>query len=327
MFLIGHQTQWDFLIKLIQNQRIPQAMIFSGQEKLGKKKIALEFIKLLNCQKVQLQNKEKEIIPCQFCIPCKTLQKNQSPNLIFLEPIGKEIQINQIRNLQISLSLKPQLGDFKTAIIDQAETLNSEAQNCLLKTLEEPKGQVLLILITSQLEKLLPTIRSRCQILKFFPVSFSEVSEKLKRKIKETDLKKMFFLSSGRPGQIIDFLEKPEEFSQALKIFQEGEKILKSELFEKFIFISRFFGKEISLKEITNFLNGLENYLRLVLLKKIGVKNEILDSFNLKEVENYSYQKLKENLENIQTLKNLISYTNINFKLALENLFLNLEQN
>lgn len=325
MFLIGHQTQWNFLIKLIQNQRIPQAIIFSGQEKLGKKKIALEFIKLLNCQKVHFQNKEKEITPCQFCISCKTLQKNRSPNLFFLEPIGKEIQIDQIRNLQTILSLKPQLGNFKTTIIDRAETLNSEAQNCLLKNLEEPKGQVLLILITSQLERLLPTIRSRCQILKFFPVPFLEISEKLKGKVKETRLKKIFFLSSGRPGQVIDFLEKPEEFSQAVKIFQEGERILKSELFEKFIFISRFFRKEISLKEIINFLNNLENYLRLVLLKKIGVKNEILDSFNLKETKNYSYQKLKENLENIQILKNLISYTNINLKLALENLFLNLE--
>ncbi len=330
MFLIGHKTQWRFLVRLIKNQRIPHAMIFWGQEKLGKKKAALEFIKLLNCQNNQLRSnkvEEKEFIPCQSCLSCKAIEKSRDPNLFFLAPEEKEIQINQIKNLQEFLMLRPRTGYFKTAIIDQAESLNSEAQNCLLKTLEEPRGQVLLFLIASRLERLFSTIRSRCQILKFFPVSFSEISGEVKREISETELRRIFFLSQGRPKQIMDFLENPEKISQTLKVFQEAEKILRAELFEKFIFIPKFFGKEISLKEMNEFLDGLENYLRLILLKKTGLKNEILDLFNARTIENYSYKKLKKNLENIQTLKNLISQTNVNLRLSLENLFLNLEPN
>lgn len=327
MFFIGHKTQWHFLVQVARNQMVPQAMIFSGQEKLGKKKISLEFIKLLNCQNIQFQGNKiggEQIIPCQHCLPCRVIEKRQSPNLIFLKPEGKEIQIGQIRDLQKMLMLKSSLCRFKAAIIDQAESLNSEAQNCLLKSLEEPKGNVLLILIASQIEKLLPTIRSRCQALKFFPLSFSEILEGLKNKAPEPELKKFFFLSQGRPGLMIDFLTIPEKFSQCFKSLQEAEKILSSELFEKFIFIPKFFGKEISLEQIGEFLSGLENYLRLILLKKTGLSNEILDLFNPKTAENYSCQKLKENLENIRSLKNLIFETNVNLKLALENLFIDL---
>lgn len=328
MDLIGYLVQWNYLIRLVQEQKIPQVMIFLGQKKIGKKKIALEFVKVLNCQGIQWKSREK-IVPCNSCLICQKIEKNRYQNLIYLEPEKgkKEISINQIRDLQNLLILKTQVGYFKTVIIDQAETLNSEAQNCLLKTLEEPPSQTILILITSQLEKLFLTIRSRCQILKFFPIPLSEILEELKKQkkeISELELKKIYFLTQGKIGEIIEFLEKPEKFPQILKFFQELEKLLKSKLYEKFVFIPKFFGSEISLEQLNSFLDNLENYLRIIFLKKTGLKNEFLDFFNFKELKNYSDSKLIEIFEDIQTLKKLASQANINLRLGLENLLLKL---
>ncbi len=140
-----HKTQRQFLANAIANNRVPQAIIFTGENGLGKKQIALEFIDLLNNG------------------------KSFGTDLIIIEPQGKEIQIDQIRDLQQSLSYSARQSEFKIVIIDQAHTLNRLAQNCFLKTLEEPKGKTVFILLTAFPEMLLPTIHSRCAVLKFFP--------------------------------------------------------------------------------------------------------------------------------------------------------------
>jgi len=315
--LVGHKTQWDFLKKIALTQKIPQAMIFSGVDSLGKKKIALEFIKFLNCE-----NKNFEKGSCQNCLPCKLIEKGQHPDLILLAPEKKDIQISQIRELQKTLNLRPRLSVFKSVIIDNAESLNSESQNCLLKTLEEPKGATVLILITSRIESLFETIRSRCQILKFYPVHLQELKENFKTQVPEEELQKMFLLSFGKPGKVLDFLKDSQKFSEELKTFKEIELLLELDLVKKFSFSQNFFKKENSGTYLNYFLETFEDYLRLVFLKKIGVRNEILNSFDLKIPERYSILEIKEVIDSVENLKILTSQTNINPKLAFENLMI-----
>jgi len=315
--LVGHKTQWDFLKKIALTQKIPQAMIFSGVDSLGKKKIALEFIKFLNCE-----NKNFEKGSCQNCLPCKLIEKGQHPDLILLAPEKKDIQISQIRELQKTLNLRPRLSVFKSVIIDNAESLNSESQNCLLKTLEEPKGATVLILITSRIESLFETIRSRCQILKFYPVHLQELKENFKTQVPEEELQKMFLLSFGKPGKVLDFLKDSQKFSEELKTFKEIELLLELDLVKKFSFSQNFFKKENSGTYLNYFLETFEDYLRLVFLKKIGVRNEILNSFDLKIPEIYSILEIKEVIDSVENLKILTSQTNINPKLAFENLMI-----
>lgn len=333
--LIGHKTQWDFLKKIARVERVPQAMIFTGVDSLGKRKVALEFVKLLNCETI-LQNFETlPQEPCQNCLSCKLIEKGQYPDLILLSPEKKDsnpqmghsasralIQISQIRELQKALNLRPQLSVFKSVIIDNSETLNSESQNCLLKTLEEPKGNSLLILITSRIESLFETIRSRCQILKFYPLSPQELEENFKTQVPRAQLQKIFLVSQGRPGRILDFLKDSQKFSKELKIFKEIERLLESDLPEKFSFSQNFFKKENSSIDLNYFLETFENYLRLTFLKKMGVGNEIFDSLNLKTPENYSILKIKQAIDSVENLKLLTSKTNINPKLAFENLMI-----
>ena len=156
--LVAHQNQWNFLVKSAELGRLPHALLFSGQEHLGKKKLAIEFAKFLIGQPVE---------------------KGTHPDFILVEPEGREIQIAQIRNLIGKLCFKPYLADFKFAVIDNAHLMTKEAQSCFLKFLEEPKGKTILILITEFPELLLPTILSRLQRVKFFPVKSAEIERDL----------------------------------------------------------------------------------------------------------------------------------------------------
>ena len=175
--LVGHKIQREFLKKSFEISRVSHAYLFSGVDGLGKKAVALEFIRMINNQG-------------------KDLPKSQ-PDLIVIEPQQGAIQISQIREMQKALSLRPFSAPFKAAIIDEAEKMTAQAQNCLLKTLEEPKGQAVLILISSKPEMLLETVRSRTQSLKFYPVSSEEMRAFLESKISSPGLEKLIFVSEG----------------------------------------------------------------------------------------------------------------------------------
>jgi len=181
--ILGHKRQWEFLKKTVESEKIPHAFLFSGQSNLGKKTIAFELAFLLLGD-----------------------GNRQHPDLILVEPLEKEIQIAQVRDLNWKLYLKPYSAPFKVAIIDQAHLMNSEAQNCLLKTLEEPRGKTILILIAESSELLLPTIVSRCESIKFYQVSQEIIQKYLKEQgISDKEIKEISQVSQGRPGVAVDF--------------------------------------------------------------------------------------------------------------------------
>ncbi len=162
--MLRNPKQWQFLKKTAELGKTPHALLFYGRSACGKQALALEFIKLLNCEA-----KNFEARPCLTCRSCLDIEKNAHPDLTIVEPQeGKEIKIVQIRNLQNSLSLKAYSAPFKAAIIDQAHLLNQEAQSAFLKILEEPRGNSLFILVSEYPEMLLPTILSRVERLRFY---------------------------------------------------------------------------------------------------------------------------------------------------------------
>lgn len=275
----SEKKQWNFLKSVFLNNRIPQAIIFSGPDFLDKKKIVLEFIKLLNCENAGEKG-------CGKCFNCKLTEQNRHPDLIFLEASSggrKEIQIDEVRRLQKKMMLRPSVSRFKSAIINQAEHLNIQSQNSLLKILEEPSGSSFLALITSSQDSLIETIRSRCEKLRFYPSDF--------------------------------------HFSGS-DYFKEAEKILESDLGKRLLFCQNFLGKDEEGGKINLFLEGFENYLRALILKKIGIEKE--NSFNsgFKFPENYSLIKMIKAVEIVEEFRNILKSTNANPKLALENLMI-----
>jgi len=313
--LIGHQQQWEFLQKIAKTDRIPQALLFAGSNHLGKKKVAIEFIKFLNCS-------QKE--PCQKCFSCQSIAKERYPDLAMVRPQKREIQISQIRDLQNSLNFGAQISSIKSVIIDEAESMNVAAQNCLLKTLEEPRGKTLLILISSQPAMLAPTIISRTQLLKFYPLRTQEIEEYFKGKVPRDFLKKLVWLSEGLPGKAMEFFKNPEKLETELGRYQFWQKILGSSLEQRFYYLNQLFSeKEGFSQNLGAFLEILLRYLRGLLLEKLGVKKNQLVFFE-RTTQDYPVPTLKKMIKAVQDLTSAISRTNINPKLALENLIISL---
>jgi DNA polymerase-3 subunit delta' len=288
--LIGHQKQWQFLKKSAELGRFSHAYLFSGQEKLGKKRVALEWVSLL------------------FDQPFSKLLSGSHPDFILINPLQKEIQISQIKDLNWRLSLRPYFASFKTAIIDQAHSMNQEAQNCFLKTLEEPRGKTLLILITEYPEFLLPTIRSRLQIIKFYPVSKKEIESYLKEQgVEEKKIQLISQVSQGRPGVAIDFLNQPQKLKEREILLKEIINLTEADLTSRFQY-----AKKISqLPDLKEILNIWLSYFREKLISS-------LDS----QWEPEKIRKLGKILNKIQETFFLISTTNVNSRLAIETLML-----
>jgi len=313
--LIGHQKQRNFLEKTAKSDKLAHAYLFCGQEKLGKKTIAVEFAKWLF---------KEDVI------------KRQHPDFIFIEPEKKEIQISQIRECIWRLSLKPSVAPFKIAIIDEAHCLNQEAQNSLLKTLEEPRGKTLIFLVTEYPERLFPTIISRCQILKFYSVPKEEIERYLvdelrsssrrgdrrrnlflrssppfanarvrKQNILESEIKQMVELSEGRPGRALDFMSDPQKLKTQKTVISDIIKMSNSDLAFRFQY-----AKNLT-KEFQNLKDTLDIWLR-------HFRSVLISSVNRASQSGYSLDKLRNIIKLIQETNFLISTTNVNPRLALE---------
>jgi len=156
--ILGHDRQKDILRRAIGSDRLAHAYLFEGPEGIGKRLMALALVRAIFCQ---------DGSGCGSCSACRKVDHHNHPDLHILEAEGASIKIEQIRGLQKELSFRPLEAPKKVCLIDGAEKLNPAAGNSLLKTLEEPTGSALLILLTSRPEGVLSTIRSRCQRLPF----------------------------------------------------------------------------------------------------------------------------------------------------------------
>lgn len=285
--ILGHQKQWQYLQRLAKLDKIPHALLFSGPEKAGKKTVALEFGKLLVKEPLRGEN---------------------HPDLILVSPEEKEIKISQIRDLIWKLSLKPYSAPLKIAIIDEAQKMTGEAQNCFLKTLEEPKDKTLIILITEHPDSLLPTILSRCEMIKFYAVSKKEIEDYLKEKdLDSPKIKEILDVSLGLPGRAIEIFLNPQRLEEQKRGIEELNKFLNKDLSCRFQY-AKDLSEENNLKEV---LDIWQNYLRQSLISKIA-----------NNAENSYLVKLKNSLKQIQNISFLVETTNVNQRLALETLML-----
>ena len=177
--LIGNPQAKHILDRYIRNQMIPTSMIFAGPENGNKLGYALAFAKALNCLKEGGESGEEKSPPCKSCL---AIDRNFFPDVRILEPEGQFYRKQQIDELIESSHRRPAQGRMKVVILKDAQQMNDSSANSFLKTLEEPSPSNVFILLTSKLDLLLPTIRSRCQLLKFVSLSQAEVRSALNRK-------------------------------------------------------------------------------------------------------------------------------------------------
>jgi DNA polymerase-3 subunit delta' len=170
--VLGQELAVSVLRRSIAMNRVSHAYLFSGIEGCGKKKTALAFVQAVFCGRDEA---------CGVCSSCRKIASGQHPDLHLLEPDGAFIKIDQVRELQKELSYRPFEAPKKACIIDGADKFNLASGNALLKTLEEPPGNALMILIATERSTVLQTILSRCQALTFQPLPAALVEERLVR--------------------------------------------------------------------------------------------------------------------------------------------------
>ena len=169
----GHEDIKKYFRKAIQTDKIAHSYIFEGPRGVGKKKMAMALAKILLCQ-----GTEK---PCGHCRACTLIDAGNHPDIIQVEKDTKTTKIDTIREQVVkNMDIKPYQGPYKIVIVTEADTVTIEGQNAMLKTIEEPPQYGLVILITENLAKLLPTIKSRCIQLRFNPLTQIQMMDYLK---------------------------------------------------------------------------------------------------------------------------------------------------
>ncbi len=167
--ILGHTSQKELLKGYLAMDKVPHAFLFSGPMGLGKTRVAIEFFKALNCL-------ERPGDPCDACRNCVKANSLSHPDLVMLGADEGWIQVKEVRAVIGDIALKPFEARTRVIIMEPAERLNKASANAILKTLEEPPQGTAIILVSHKPTLLLPTIVSRCQIIRFTPLDTSEIT-------------------------------------------------------------------------------------------------------------------------------------------------------
>lgn len=287
--IIGNKEVKTGLINSVKTNKISHSYLFVGSEGIGKKLIAEEFAKMILCL-----GKEKY---CGICKSCIEFSSNNNPDFMIVEPDGNSIKIEQIRILQKKIQEKPIISNNKVYIINDADKMTKEAQNCLLKTLEEPPKYATIILIGTNENAFLSTIKSRCMIIHFNKLSNEEIKIYLKEQEGIQDISTiMLDMCDGSIGKAINLKDKQEEYQQVENIIQKLDKV---------DLVDTLKNSEVLYKAKEEIFEILD-YINVVLLKKAR--------------DNYKYTKCIEIVEN--TKKHL--QQNANYDMSIDNLLFNM---
>ena len=314
--IIGQDRAVSVLKRSIALERVAHAYLFSGIEGCGKKKTALAMVQAVFCGKEDA---------CGTCPSCRKIASGQHPDLHILEPDGAFIKIDQVRELQKELSYRPFEAPKKACIIDGAEKLNLASGNALLKTLEEPPGNALMILVTAERSAVLQTILSRCQTLDFQPLPAELVEERL--------LREQFAPEAARVASSLS----GGSLKRALEIATDGviegragflERVLGLNLRDiKTLFTV---AEELAADKegLPGLLELLLSFLRDVLIYRStpdALANSDLARLVAREAECVSEERAIELIEQLVAMRRMLA-RNVNARLALEVFFMRLAQ-
>ncbi len=292
----------------LESGRLAHAYLFVGPKGIGKVQTALAIAKLVNCE-----DDSSEMF-CDDCSACKKIDRISHPDIHIVGEEGKSIKIEEIRQVIAEVQLRPFEAKMKVFLINDAEKLTPEASNALLKTLEEPSRNSLIFLTTSAEEQLLGTIKSRCQIIHFFPTTNAELKEQLmdKKGCSEECSHFLAYFSEGCIGKINE-----EDF----------EKILarKNEAIDQFMFqednenyLKKVLADKDKTKEVIQFLFS---WIKDLLMAKNNIscenfihKDRVGDLQEVKE--RYTFQEIEDILNEIVLTKRAAD-ENFNVKVPL----------
>lgn len=180
--LIGHEATLALLARAIKAETLPPSLIFAGPESIGKRAAAVAVAQAFNCTAVVTPAGPFAVDACGECLTCRRIEKQKHFDVHLLEPEETgNIKVDAVREVLAQTAFKPYEGRRRVVIIDDADALGASGQNALLKTLEEPPPSLVSILVTHRDQELLPTVRSRCPVVRFAPIGSGEIARWLMR--------------------------------------------------------------------------------------------------------------------------------------------------
>lgn len=323
--IVGNNHIFEFLAKSLLKNNISSSYIFAGPSKLGKTRAAHFFAQSLVCE-----SRDRSISPCGQCPACLQAAKNIHSDIYFTkkESDKKNISIEQIRDFIRNLSMSSFLNSYKVGIIKGAEGLSQGAVNALLKTLEEPKIKVVIILTVSDLELLPKTIISRSQVLRFRAVASHIIYDRLIKdhKASRSQAKNFSRLAAGRPALALKFLEDKEYYEDYKIQVKSFVSLLDHDVNRRFKAIEAILGKDIRGQGVVNKSSDIiyiwQNLARDLMLMELNLADLIQHEVFIKELSEIKGRlNLKALLSLINTLKQSREYleANVNPRLVLEN--------
>ena len=304
-----NQTVLKRFMNFIQNNRLGHAYLFCGPSNVGKMSTAYAIAKLVNCENPLADG------PCDACGPCKKISKVNHPDVhLICEDETGSIKIETVRDLTRVLQLRAYEGRKKVSIIKNAHNLTGEAANALLKTLEEPSTESLLILTTEQADKVMDTVKSRCQQMNFFSLASLQLERQLIRddQLPEDAAHFLAYYSEGNAG-LADkrhadklFIRKNEIIDQ-LVIARDSEPFLKKVLSDK--------------EKTKETLDVLASFLRDLILLKAGAEPaRLIHRERMMDLEKmsmrFSFEDLQECYQGIVKTEQMLE-DNFNIKIAV----------
>ncbi|MBU0510600.1 MAG: DNA polymerase III subunit delta' [Chloroflexi bacterium] len=279
--MLGHEWAVDLLRGQIANDRARHAYLFTGPHGVGRRSLALRLVQGLNCTQPPAPGEA-----CYECRTCQHIEQMQHPDLAVVqaERVGGSLKVDQIRELQRGLALTPYEAKYRVALLLRFEEANPNAANALLKTLEEPPPQVVMMLTASDAESLLPTIVSRCEVIRLRPLPLDVVAAGLQTRwgLPPEDARLLAHISGGRPGYAINLHQNPETLKQRQTWLDDHQHLLGASRVERFAYAEELAKDKIALQ------GALDIWLSLwrdVMLRSAGASAPLTNPDREAEIE------------------------------------------
>ncbi len=321
--MIGHEWAVQLLVGQIARGNLRHAYLFSGPAGVGRRTLALRFAQAINCP-----TPLEAGVPCQTCHTCTQIAQSRHPDLSIVqaERRGGTLRVDQIREVQRSLSLSPYTAAYRIALLLRFEEAHPSAANALLKTLEEPPARVVLLLTAESPESLLPTVVSRCEVLRLRPVPTEKLRQSLVDlwNVPEEEAGLLASIATGRPGYAHHLRDNPQSLRQRQAWLDDLDRLLQSNRTTRFVYAESLAKDK---EQFFNLIQVWESFWRDVLLRAAGMENLPTNLDRQTEIASLASQLqfsvAKRVLTSLGTARNRLEH-NANTRLTAENLLLNL---